>query len=284
MTHITLNDGNKVPSIGFGTYKATEEDGVASVKFALQQGYRLIDTAAIYQNEEVVGKGIKASGIAREEIFVTTKVWRTNMGYDNTVKALNESLLKLGLDYIDLYLVHWPANTKNFGDKWKSVNAETWGAMEDLQAQGKIKSIGISNFWKEHLEPLLETAKVVPAINQLEFHPGYWQAEEVAYSQSKGIVVEAWSPLGKGKVLKEEIITTLAEKYGKTASQICLRWCIQHNTIPLPKSVTQERIIENFHVFDFELTQEEVERIDSLPQMGFSGELPNEWPDTVIVE
>lgn len=284
MKYITLNDGNRIPAIGFGTYKATEEEGIASVKFALLHGYRLIDTAAIYKNEEAVGKGIKASGIARDEIFVTSKVWRNNMGYHNTIKALDESLMKLGLEYIDLYLVHWPANTKNFGDNWKSVNAETWRAMEDLQAQGKIKSIGVSNFWKEHLEPLLETAKVVPAVNQLEFHPGYRQPEEVAYSQEKGIVVEAWSPLGKAKVLQDEAITSLAKKYNKSAAQISLRWCMHHNTIPLPKSVTEQRIVENFELFDFELTHDEIEKIDNMPRLGFSGELPNEWPDIVSVD
>jgi len=166
MKYIKLNDGHEIPSIGFGTYKATEEEGIEAVKLALQEGYRLIDTAARYENEVAVGKGIQASAIDRSEIFVTSKVWRENMGYAQTIKAFEESLQKLDLSYLDLYLIHWPANQKNYGDNWKTANAETWRAMEDLQAAGKIKSIGLSNFWEEHVEALMETARVVPAVNQ----------------------------------------------------------------------------------------------------------------------
>jgi diketogulonate reductase-like aldo/keto reductase len=280
MKYITLNDGVRLPSIGFGTYKAAEEEGIASVKSALQKGYRLLDTAAKYENEEAVGKGIKESGIAREEIFVTTKVWRENLGYENTKKAFEESLQKLDLDYIDLYLIHWPANARNF-DNWQEVNAETWRAMEELQAEGKIKSIGVSNFWQEHLEALEKTAKITPAINQIEFHPGYWQPEVVEYCREKGIVIEAWSPLARGKVFDNELLKSIAEKHNRSISQICLRWCIEHDTITIPKSTTPERIEDNINIFDFELSPEEIKQINEIPEMGFSGELPNNWPDIV---
>lgn len=280
MQEMVLNDGNKIPAIGFGTYKAREEEGIESVINALREGYRLIDTAAKYDNEIAVGKGIRASGISRDEIFVTTKVWRENLGYENTKKAFSQSLEKLGLDYIDLYLIHWPANAKNF-DNWQKVNAETWRAMEELQAEGKIKSIGVSNFWQEHVEALLQTAKVIPSINQIEFHPGYWQPEVTAFCEKHEIVVEAWSPLARGKVFDNEHLKSIAEKYGKSVSQVCLRWIIEHGAIPIPKSTTLSRIKENIQLFDFELTKSEIEQIDSIPKAGFSGELPNNWPDVV---
>lgn len=281
MNKIKLNDGNYICSIGFGTYKATEQKGIESVKQALQIGYRLLDTAAKYENEQAVGKGIKQSGIAREEIVVTTKVWRENLGYEKTISAFEESLKKLDLEYIDLYLIHWPANEKNFGKDWKEINAETWRAMEHLKQQGKIKSIGVSNFWKEHLDALLETAKVIPAINQIEFHPGYWQEDLKNYCQSKGIVLQAWSPLARGKVFENDLLKSIAENHQKSVSQICLRWCLQHNTIAIPKSTTLERIIDNIAIYDFELTPLEMKQINNIDKMGFSGELPNHWPDRV---
>ncbi|WP_313375425.1 aldo/keto reductase [Chishuiella sp.] len=279
MEYIKLNDGNIIPPIGFGTYKATEQEGIESVKQALKNGYRLLDGAARYENEEAVGKGIKESGVSREDVFITTKVWREHLGYEETKKAFYTSLNQLGLDYIDLYLIHWPANYKNFGDNWKKVNADTWRALEDLQEEGKIKSIGVSNFLVEHLEALLETAKVIPAINQIEFHPGYWQQEVKEYCNKKNIIVEAWSPLARGRVFNNELLQKIAEKHHKSIPQICLRWCLQHHVIPIPKSTTVDRIIDNIDIFDFELSEKEMLEINEIPQMGFSGELPNEWPD-----
>ncbi|WP_413513121.1 aldo/keto reductase [Myroides odoratus] len=281
MNELRLNDENTLPTVGFGTYKAEEQQGIDAVKLALQMGYRLLDTAAKYQNEEAVGKGIKASGIAREEIVVTTKVWRGNLGYEQTKNAFEESLRKLDLTYLDLYLIHWPANEKNFGKDWKKVNAETWRAMEELQAQGKVKSIGVSNFWQEHLEALFETAKVIPAVNQIEFHPGYWQKELTAYCKAKGIRVQGWSPLARGTIFEQEQLKSIAEKHQKTVAQVCLRWCLQQDVIPIPKSTTAKRIIANRAIFDFELSAAEMEQINTIPKMGFSGELPNEWPDRV---
>lgn len=276
MKTIRLNDTNEIPAIGFGTYQARNKEGVDSVRHALDAGYRLIDTAAIYRNEEAVGKGIRESGISREDIFVTSKVWREVLGYDSTKKALEESLRQLQLDYLDLYLIHWPANARNF-DNWKEVNAETWRAMEECQSEGKIKSIGVSNFWIEHLEPLLESCEVIPAVNQIEFHPGYWQPKVYDYCKDKGILIEAWAPLAKGDALKNETIRALADKYQKTEAQICLRWAIDHGTVPIPKSTTPERIKQNMDVFDFELKEEDILAIDRISHMGFSGELPNEW-------
>lgn len=276
MKTLQLNDGNTIPALGFGTYKAKEKEGVDAVVHALDTGYRLIDTAAIYGNEDAVGKGIRQSGVAREDLFVTSKVWRGVLGYASTKQALDDSLRRLQLDYLDLYLIHWPANARNFDD-WASVNAQTWRALEESQSEGKIRSIGISNFWIEHLEPLLDSCDVVPAVNQIEFHPGYWQPEVYAYCKEKDILVEAWAPLAKGEALNHETIRALADKYDKTEAQICLRWAIDRGTVPIPKSTTPERISENMDIFDFELTSEDIHTINQIPKMGFSGELPNEW-------
>ena len=280
MKYYQLNNGNKIPAIGFGTYKAQEDEGIAAVKKAIETGYRLIDTAAKYENEEAVGKAIKQSGIAREELMITTKLWRENLGYESTKKAFETSLAKLDLDYIDLYLIHWPANAKNY-ENWQKANNDSWRAMEELVKEGKIKNIGVSNFWPEHLEPLLEAAEIEPVINQIEFHPGYWQPELTRYCKEKNILVEAWSPLARGKVFESEEIKAIAKKYNKSVAQICLRWILEHNALIIPKSSTPERIEDNFDIFDFQLNAEDIKTIDNLPQMGFSGELPNHWPDRV---
>ena len=280
MKKLILNDGQKLPTVGFGTYKSKGQEGIEAVSTAISSGYSLIDTAAVYGNEETVGKGIKASGASREDIFVTTKLWRENLGYESTKKEFEKSLNRLNLKYIDLYLIHWPANAKNY-DNWQKTNADTWRAMEELQAAGKIKSIGVSNFFQEHLEALFETAKVIPAVNQIEFHPGYWQQELVSYCKKQNIILEAWSPLARGKVFENEVLEEIAKAHNKSVSQVCLRWIIQHEVIAIPKSTNPERIQENIELFDFELTSAEMEKIDHLPKMGFSGELPNIWPDKV---
>jgi len=259
MKKVILNDGNKIPLVGFGTYKAKEQEGIEAITTAISKGYSLIDTAAKYDNEEAVGKGIKASGVLREEIYITTKLWRENLGFESTKKEFENSLRRLNLDYIDLYLIHWPANAKNY-DNWQKTNADTWRAMEELQAEGKIKSIGVSNFFREHLEALFETAK---------------------YCKSKNIVVESWSPLARGKVFGNEDLQAIAKKYNKSVSQVCLRWIIQHDVIVIPKSTSPNRIEENINLFDFELNAADMERINNLPEIGFSGELPNNWPDKV---
>lgn len=280
MKYLTLNDGHSIPLVGFGTYKCTAQEGIQSVTAAIENGYRLIDTAAIYGNEDAVGKGIKASNIPREQLYITTKLWRENLGYASTKKEFARSLQKLNLEYIDLYLIHWPANAKNY-ENWQQTNADTWRAMEELQAEGRIKSIGVSNFFKQHLEVLLQTATMVPAVNQIEFHPGYWQQELVNFCNSKTITVEAWSPLARGKILKNTILKDIAKKHNTSVAQVCLRWVIQHNVIVIPKSNTPHRIKENIDLFDFELSTLEMTQIDTLPEMGFSGELPDIWPDRI---
>nr|WP_321358509.1 aldo/keto reductase [uncultured Draconibacterium sp.] len=280
MKKLLLNDGNELPIIGFGTYKSNEQEGIEAVQFALQKGYQLIDTAAFYFNEEAVGKGIKASGIPREDIIVTTKLWRECLGYESTKKELEKSLKKLDLDYIDLYLIHWPANARNY-DNWQKANADTWRAMEELQAEGKIKSIGVSNFFQEHFEALFQTANVKPAVNQIEFHPGYWQPELTAFCKKHNIVIEAWSPLARGRVFENDTLQQIAKTHKQSIAKVCLRWITQHDVVVIPKSTTQERILDNLNLFGFELSQEEMSLIDNLPEIGFSGELPNIWPERV---
>lgn len=280
MKEFILNNGKNLPAIGFGTYKATEQEGIESVINAISNEYRLIDTASKYNNEEAVGKAIKASGVAREEIILTTKLWREHLGYESTKIEFEKSLNKLGVDYIDIYLIHWPANAKNYKD-WKKANADSWRAMEELYAEGKIRTLGVSNFYQEHLEALLETAKVVPAINQIEFHPGYWQTGLVEYCKGKNIMVQAWSPLARGKVFDNDILKTIAEKHHKSVAQVCLRWILQHEVIAIPKSTNPNRIKENIDIFDFELSKEEMSLIDHLPKMGFSGESAYHWPDRI---
>ena len=280
MKKLLLNDNSNIPTIGFGTYKSKEQEGIEAVIAAISNGYSLIDTAAKYENEEAVGKGIKKSGVAREDVYITTKLWREHLGYESTKKEFYKSLKRLNVDYIDLYLIHWPANAKNY-DNWQKANADSWRAMEELQAEGKIKSIGVSNFFQEHLEALFETANMKPAINQIEFHPGYWQPELVAYCKSNNIAVESWSPLARGKVFENNVLKEIAKKHQKSVSQVCLRWIIQHDVIVIPKSTSPKRIAENMNIFDFELNTAEMELINNLPKMGFSGELPNMWPDRV---
>jgi len=280
MRNLILNDGNKIPIVGFGTYKSKDHEGMESVLSAISNGYSLIDTAAIYGNEEIVGKGIKGSGVLRKDIFITTKLWRESLGYNSTKIEFEKSLNRLDLDYIDLYLIHWPANVKNYTN-WQKTNSDTWRAMEELQSEGKIKSIGVSNFFQEHLEALFQTANVIPAINQIEFHPGYWQQELVEFCKRQNIVVEAWSPLARGKIFGNEVLKAIANKHNRSVSLVCLRWIIQHDVIVIPKSTTPKRIQENMNLFDFELSPTEMELINDLPEMGFSGELPNIWPDRI---
>lgn len=280
MDNITLNNGIEIPIIGFGTYDSRNQLGAEAVINAFSNGYRLIDTASFYSNEETIGNAIKGSNMPREEIVVTTKLWREYLGYASTKREFEKSLKKLDTDYIDIYLIHWPANARNYSN-WQKTNADTWRAMEELQAEGKIKSIGVSNFWQEHFEALFLTANVVPCVNQVEFHPGYWQMDLLDYCTKHKIVVEAWSPLARGKVFQHEVLVQIARKYNKEVSQICLRWIIQHGVVALPKSTNPQRITSNIEIFDFHLTDEEMKAIDTLPQMAFSGEIPTIWPDKV---
>lgn len=250
-----LSNGIKIPSIGFGTYKLGDnEKAVAALKHALEIGYRHIDTAAFYGTEEAIGIALKESYVKREEIFLVTKLWNDCHGYENTMKAFNESIKRLGVDYLDLYLIHWP----------NELNPDTWRALEDLYTEGKVKAIGVCNFKIGHLEELKKTAKIMPMTNQIEIHPGCTQKDMVEYCQENNIQLVAWGPIMRGKVLTEPIMIELSKKYNKTIPQITLRWHIQNGIIPIPKSSNEDRIKENFNIYDFEISKEDMLKIDSL--------------------
>lgn len=275
MTTFKLHNGVEMPAIGFGTYKLKEgKECYEAVKFALENNYRHIDTAAVYENETSVGEAIRVSGIPREELFITTKVWNPDRGYASTLRAFEESLSRLGVGYVDLYLIHWPANTKQFGDA-KALNAETWRAMEQLYKEGKVRAIGVSNFLVNHLEDLLENTTVVPMVNQIEYHPGYLQQETVDFCNQHAIIVEAWSPLGRGRVLEDPLLVQIAKKHNVSTGAICLQFALQQGICILPKSATPSRIIENYSV-NFELEQQDIDAIKSMPETGFSGLHPDE--------
>ncbi|QYK65687.1 aldo/keto reductase [Paenibacillus sp. S02] len=250
-----LNNGVQMPWLGFGTYKAEGNEVYEAVKTAIEVGYRHIDTAAIYGNEELVGRAIRDSGAARENLFVTTKLWNQDQGYDSTLRAFEESRKRLGLDIIDLYLIHWPGK-----DKYK----ETWKAFERLYEEGSVRAIGVSNFQVHHLEDLLKDSNMVPVINQVELHPRLTQQELHQYCREHQIQLESWSPLMKGKLTEQADIVEIAAKYGKTSSQVILRWHLDRGIVTIPKSVTAHRIRENADLFDFELTTEDIERINGL--------------------
>lgn len=266
MNTYQLNNGVEIPVLGFGTFKVKDgEEAYRAVLEALKVGYRHIDTAAIYQNEESVGRAIKDSGVPREELFVTTKLWNSQQTYEQARQAFEESLEKLGLEYLDLYLIHWP-NPKSLreNDQWKIRNAEVWRAMEDLYQEGKIRAIGVSNFLPHHLDALLETAKIFPAVNQVRLAPGVHQDQVVAYCREKGILLEAWGPFGQGELFDSKQVQEIATNHGKSVAQIALAWSLAEGFLPLPKSVTASRIQANLDCFGIELSHEERETLKAI--------------------
>lgn len=274
---LRLENGREIPCVGYGTWETPDEDAKKCVKCALEAGYRHIDTAAAYGNEKGVGEGIKASGVKREDIFLTTKHWVSERGYDKTIAAVEASLKALGTDYLDLYLIHWPCVEK-VTPEWQEINADTWRGFEKMHRDGKILSLGVSNFEEKHIEALKKFAKIPPVVNQIEFHPGYNQLDVVEYCQKNGILVEGWSPLGHGQVLGSAAIAGFAEKYGVTPAKICIRYALQHGVVPLPKSTNPARIADNMDVFGFEISAEDMAAIDALPEMGASGFHPEDAP------
>lgn len=266
---VTLNNGVEMPQVGFGVFQVPNDETTTAVAAALKAGYRSIDTAAIYVNEEGVGKALAQSGIARDELFITSKLWIAEMGYEQTIAGLEASLERLGLDYLDLFLIHWPAPEKE-------LYVETWKALEKLHADKKIRAIGVSNFQPEHLNKLIAQGTIVPAVNQVELHPALQNREVIAANAENGIVTEAWSPLAQGAMLTDETILAIAEAHQISAAQVVLRWHLQQGRVIIPKSVTESRIIANLDLFGFELTSEELASIDALDRDGRTG--PN--PDT----
>lgn len=271
----TLSNGVKIPHVGFGTWQTPNGDvAISSVLEALNVGYRHIDTAAIYGNEESVGQAIKMSGIPREDLFITSKLWNTDQGYENTLRAFDKTMKDLNLDYLDLYLIHWPV-AKDHKDHWQESVSETWRAFEKLYKDGKIKAIGVSNFMPHHLKVLIDKAEIIPMVNQVELHPSHNQEETVKYCRNNNILVEAWGPLSTGRIFRVKEMQDIADKYNKTIAQVTLRWHIQNGILPLPKSVTPCRIKENSDIFDFELSLDDMEKINILKGCEGSGTDPD---------
>ncbi|MEU7179290.1 MULTISPECIES: aldo/keto reductase [Streptomyces] len=251
---VKLNNGVEIPQLGFGVFQVPDDETTAAVTSALEAGYRSIDTAAIYGNETGVGRALAASALPREDLFVTTKLWNADQGYDATLRAFDASLAKLGLEYLDLYLIHWPTPARD-------LYLDSWRAVERLASEGRIRAAGVSNFQPAHLQRLLDDSRLVPAVNQIELHPGLQQAELRAFHAEHGIATEAWSPLAQGAVLDDPAITAIAARTGKSAAQVVLRWHLQLGNIVIPKSVTPARIRQNLDVFGFQLTDEDMAAI-----------------------
>jgi diketogulonate reductase-like aldo/keto reductase len=258
----------KIPWLGYGTYKAHGDELIEGVKYALSIGYRLIDTAEMYENEEEIGKAIRQSKIPRDEIFITSKVWNTNQGFESTLNSFENSLKRLGTDYLDLYLIHWPVSGRYI---------ETWKALEKLYKEGRVRAIGVSNFLIHHLQDIINNCEITPMVNQVEFHPYLLQRDLLDFCQRNKIQLEAWSPLMRGRVQNILQIVDIANKYKKTPAQIVLRWDLQHGVVTIPKSVHKERIKENADIFDFELTEEEMKIIDNLDQSKRFGANPDDF-------
>ena len=273
MKNFTLSNGVLIPEVGFGTWKAADVDGVAVIGEAIKAGYRHIDTASFYGTEEHVGKAIAQSGVKREELFITTKAWKTELGYDNILRAFDQSCKTMGLDYVDLYLIHWPIPTPGY-EGWEQLDKDSWKAIERIYEQGGARAIGVSNFLVHHMENILSDCNVAPMVNQVEFHPGYTQWDTVQFCQKHNILMEAWSPLGRQRISQEPLLLELAEKYGVSLAQICIKFALQCGVLPLPKSANPQRVRQNLEL-DFTISEEDMARIHAMPETGFSGLHPD---------
>lgn len=274
MEHYILNNGVEIPAVAFGTYKAADGKSADVIRTAIEAGYRYFDTASFYGTETYLAEAVRESGISRDEIFIASKLWKTEMGYDNVKKAFRRTLENLETDYLDLYLIHWPLPEPGYKE-WKQLDKETWRAMEELYQEGKIRAIGLSNFLPHHIENILEDCTVRPAVDQIEYHPGYSQEAVVQYCKERDILVQAWSPIGRQRVLTEGLVQELAEKYGVSPARICLKFAVQREIIPLPKSSSMERMKDNLDLYSFEMEQEDIWRLATMPQAGWSGEHPD---------
>ena len=269
-----LYNGVRIPVLGYGTYKAAEGKGSEAIELAIEAGYRYFDTASFYDTEGYLGEAIRKSGLPREDFFISSKAWKTEMGYEETKAALQRTLENLGTEYLDLYLIHWPRPELGLRE-WRELDRETWRAMEELYEEGKVRAIGLSNFLLQHILPLLEHCRIRPMVDQLEFHPGYTQEAALRFCEEQGMLVQAWSPLGRSRVLADDLILELSAKYGVSPARLCLRYALQRNVQPLPKASSLERIRENMDLFSFEITKEDLYRISTMPQTGWSGEHPD---------
>lgn len=269
----TLYNGVTIPCIGYGTYKAADTNSCDIIATAAKAGYRFFDTASFYGTETFLAEALKQVGLPRNEVFITSKVWKAEMGYNETLEAFERTLKNLDTDYLDLYLIHWPRYTLD--GEWKQTCIDTWKAMEELYEAGRVRAIGLSNFLPHHMDVILDNCNIKPMVNQLEVHPGYTQEAAIRYCQERDILVQAWSPLGRQRVLEEPLLIELAAKYDVTPAQICLRFLLQRGINPIPKASSLERMRNNMDIFDFSITTEDMHRLNTLPQTGWSGEHPD---------
>ena len=274
MKSFRLSNGVEIPAVGYGSYLSTEGNGKQTIIDVLDAGYRYIDTAMFYQNEAEIGEALAEYDIKREELFLVSKVWHTMLGREKTLQSFEASLKALGTDYLDMFLIHWPMGPDKDTD-WLALQTETWKLMEELYEAGRIRAIGLSNFLPHHIEPLIKNIKILPMLDQLELHVGYMQEYALNYLRSKGIVIQAWSPLGRARVLNDERVLAIAEKHGRSATQILLRYLLDRDIAVIPKASSKERMKQNLDVFDFRLTEEEISYLSCIPETGWSGEHPD---------
>lgn len=275
MEYFELNNGLKIPAVGFGCYDAAKGDSQKMLITAVESGYRFFDTASLYGTERFLGKALSGSGLPRSDFFIQSKMWIDEMGYKQTFQAFDRTLNRIGTDYLDVYLIHWPRQNGTSADEWKATLSETYKALEELQTKGKIKAIGLSNFLPHHLDHILSICNVKPVVNQLEMHVGYMQDYAASYAKSKGLVIEAWSPLARGGLADNQLLSELSKKYNVSMGLVALRFVYQSGAIPLPKAQSMEHQKENMNIFDFELSSEDFHRLATLPQSGWSGEHPD---------